>query len=106
MKNAFIQIACLMVLLLVSSNAIAMRYIEDAYEVLNLQINMETPDTGSVEVSKCETCPLLELEITPETKFYKADTEISLAVATKYNGLEGVVLQDTTTKKVTRIIIY
>ncbi|HEX7048563.1 MAG TPA: hypothetical protein VF275_13435 [Gammaproteobacteria bacterium] len=105
MKNAFIQTACLM-LLLISSNVAAMRYIEDAYEVLNLRISMETPDTGSVEVRKCETCPLFELEITPETKFYKADTEISLAVATKYNGMEGVVLQDTTTKKVTRIIIY
>ncbi|HEX7029974.1 MAG TPA: hypothetical protein VF254_05215 [Gammaproteobacteria bacterium] len=107
MKNTFIQIACLAILLVAARDAAAgMRYLEDAYEVTDLRIAMETPDTGSVEVRKCDTCPLFELEITPETKFYKADREISLADAVKYNGWEGVVLQDTATKKVTRIIVY
>lgn len=107
MKNTFVKFACLMMALCASASAFAeFTILEDPYEVTQLRITMLTPDTGRVLVKKCDTCPDEVLEITPATKFFKADREITLAEAVRYLGQEGVVFRAADSRQVTRIRIY
>lgn len=99
------RIACLLALLM-SGIAGADRLIEDAYEFTELRIVMRTADSGQVVVRKCDECPDVTLDITPETQLFKADRRVPLKDALQFRGQAGVVFRDMESTNVTRILVY
>lgn len=105
MKN-ITRIVCLLALLVGGSVSAGGRLIEDAYEFTELRIVMHTEDTGQIVVRKCDECPDITLDITPETQFFKADRKVPLADALKFRSRAGVAFRDMESTNVTRIKIY
>lgn len=105
MKN-ITRIVCLLALLVGGSVSAGGKLIEDAYEFTELRIVMQGEDTGRIIVKKCDECPDITLDITPETQLFKADRKVPLADALKFRSQAGVAFRDVESTNVTRINIY
>lgn len=103
--------SCLIIGLLVMASAVhAARpfdNFEQAYEFLELDINLRGEQSGTITVKPdCKDCREVTLTITSDTIFIREGREYPIAQAVRFRGKPGVVFYKTDTTDVTRLKIY
>lgn len=100
-------IACLMLtpLLALGAAPAFFEVTEHGAECESLDLLLTSANSGIVRVRRCDDCPLMQLEVTADTRVYQAGALITLADADNNRDLGATVLFDPETGRVTRILL-
>jgi hypothetical protein len=91
-------------LIVFSLQANAFRLLEDAIETESLRLTLEDDNTGYVQGKICDDCKMLTVAITPETRAFHNNHEVTLKRAATRVGQPATVFINIEHTKVTRII--
>ncbi len=103
-----IKLVFTVVIALTSMQAISGKLImiEDAFELEPSVYFLGKNLTGAIHGKVCETCPLVKLTITPQTRAYNGEKEVSLASKVGSTKKPRFTYYNIKSRKVTRLVWY
>lgn len=94
-------------LLMVQSASADMQVVERSFES-STAVRIPASDDAALAIRNCSTCPVVTLRITPETRFFIGDEQVSQADFRKVavrDTISMTVLYEPELKSVTRVVI-
>ncbi len=84
-------------------NAIALEQLEDAIETESLRITLQEDGTGFVQGKLCDSCKLLTIPVSADTKAFDSGVLVPLKNAVQQSGRLATIFTDLEHKTVLRI---
>ena len=80
--------------------------LEEAIESESLSIKMSKDLTGVIRGKICDSCEVILVSITPDTKLFVKGKQVNLSKASTRSGKPGTATFNIKSKKVTKIYSY